>query len=197
MFKAFDTDSSGTVQWKEMFAGLTQLVTGDQDDKASFYFALFDSNGNDQLETTEVLAAVLQSRAAATKSASDITALLGKLDGNGDGVVTIEEFRAAVREYPELLECFGTLFGSTNTSIDSDGPKPNRKERKKRAIVGKLQSAYNPNKVDLSRKPEQRFAKQKRTGRSDVDRAVKVAQRENVRWVCFVVGAHTHAGSQL
>jgi len=144
IFDAFDTDKSGSIAWKEMFAGLTHIVSGTLDDKASFYFSLFDRNNNDQLETNEVLEAVLSSRAAANKSAADVTSLLSQLDANGDGVVTAEEFRAAVRRYPALLECFGTLFGASQTTVGTEGPRPGKKERKRVALVGQMRRAYEP-----------------------------------------------------
>ena len=38
-------------------------------------------------------------------------ALLSQLDKDGDGSISREEFKAATRNNPQLLECFGRLFG--------------------------------------------------------------------------------------
>lgn len=129
LFEAFDTDKSGTIQWNEMFAGLTQLVSGDDSAKAEFYFTLFDRDSNGELQSHEVLHALLNSRMNAEDSAEEVTSLLQQLDQNGDGVITVEEFREAATTNPALLEAFGTLFGATKTS--TSGPKEPRTKKSK------------------------------------------------------------------
>ena len=67
---------------------------------------------------------LMSSRVAADTSGTEVLDLLGKLDQDGNGVITVEEFKATVRADPRLLECFGRLFGVNEggTGEVSTGP---------------------------------------------------------------------------
>lgn len=40
LFRAMDLDASGSVDFRELFTALGQVVMGSQEDKAKFYFSL-------------------------------------------------------------------------------------------------------------------------------------------------------------
>ena len=54
MWDAVNTDHEVLVPWKSVFSGLAQVMAGTLDDKASFYFSLHDTDGNGDMDKSEV-----------------------------------------------------------------------------------------------------------------------------------------------
>lgn len=57
LFAAFDADGSGSVGWRELFAGLAQVTSASIDDKSKFFFQLFAGKRRrmDRLQVSVVL----------------------------------------------------------------------------------------------------------------------------------------------
>ena len=70
-----------------------------------------DTDGNGTMSRDEVLAMVLSSQEAVEDSAAEVKRILDKLDQDGDGSISLDEFKLATKGDPRLLECFGRLFG--------------------------------------------------------------------------------------
>jgi len=60
---------------------------------------------------SQLLHMVLTSREAMDKNAAQAAKLLLRLDIDGDGVVTWEEFQTAYTTNPQLVRVFAKLFG--------------------------------------------------------------------------------------
>ena len=97
----FDKDKSGTVSFKELFAGLGQVLGGTIDERAEFYFTydttcsfptkrgsqwvavhhtrLYDIDGSGAMSRDEVLAMVLSSQEAVEDSAVEVKKILDQV----------------------------------------------------------------------------------------------------------------------
>ena len=80
VFHVFDEDNSGSVSWRELFKGLTQVLTGTVEDRAAMYFRIYDTDASGELSTDEVLHMVLSSQEAVEDSAVEVKKILDKLD---------------------------------------------------------------------------------------------------------------------
>lgn len=130
LFQAINTDGSGRMAWSTLFKGLASVTSGSFQEKASLYFALADVAGDGKLDSGEVLAHLMSSETAAEQSSEAIVELLQRCDIDGDGEVTLEEFKAAVGEDPEILEAFGRLMGVNEVVVEDT---PEQKQAKKLA----------------------------------------------------------------
>lgn len=80
---------------------------------------------------------LMSSRVAADTSGTEVLDLIGKLDQDGNGVITVDEFKATVRADPRLLECFGRLFGVNEGGTGEVGARVVR-ARALAAVRGRL-----------------------------------------------------------
>ena len=67
----------------------------------------------DQLELESML---YSNQRMAQQNVHNTASLLKKLDADGDGMVTVQEFQAAIRDNPTLLNVFGRVFGVDSTA---------------------------------------------------------------------------------
>eukprot|EP00500_Bicosoecida_sp_ms1_P012645 CAMPEP_0203835220 /NCGR_PEP_ID=MMETSP0115-20131106/73549_1 /ASSEMBLY_ACC=CAM_ASM_000227 /TAXON_ID=33651 /ORGANISM="Bicosoecid sp, Strain ms1" /LENGTH=1228 /DNA_ID=CAMNT_0050744297 /DNA_START=104 /DNA_END=3787 /DNA_ORIENTATION=- len=123
MFKVVDLDKSGTVSLQELFRVLAQITSTSLAERAQFYFTLYDLDGSGELSREEIQSMLMSAQEATEDTAVQTSSLLSKLDINGDGSVTQEEFFAAAKKEPALLEMFGKLFGVEDVVVD-DGSAP-------------------------------------------------------------------------
>lgn len=93
VFKRFDVDKSGFISMQELFNGLSQIMDGNVEDKSAFFFNLYDLDGGGDIDSDEVMTMLLSSKSAADATGDDAAAMIKALDKNGDGVITMEEFK--------------------------------------------------------------------------------------------------------
>lgn len=135
-FQVIDASGEGLIDWTELFGTLDRVLAGSLHDRAAFYFAVYDFNGDGELGLEELrhlfLLAASSSAAAAAAWGEDEDEASGgggmddpvaasvarsavnamkSFDGDSDGMVTASEFVAACAANPSLLECAGSLFG--------------------------------------------------------------------------------------
>ncbi|KAG8188351.1 hypothetical protein JTE90_022552 [Oedothorax gibbosus] len=102
VFKAFDHDGSGTINFQEFVLGLSTISRGSPTEKLQWTFNLYDINGDGCItreEMREIISSIynLLGRftepsvsAEATRDHAD--RVFDKLDLNKDGIVTFDEF---------------------------------------------------------------------------------------------------------
>jgi Ca2+-binding EF-hand superfamily protein len=116
LFKIFDTDKSGTVDFKELSVGLTTLGSGSLDKKLGFVFSLFDTAGTghinkDQLTVAfRTLFSMLYTGDAEQLVKVYVTLLLELYDENKDGSITLDELTTAAKNDEILAHLF--TFGA-------------------------------------------------------------------------------------
>jgi len=116
LFDIFDTDKSGSVDFKELSVGLTTLGSGTLEKKLAFVFSLFDSKGTgsinrDQLTVAfRTLFSMLYTGDAEKLVKVYVTVLLELYDENKDGSITLDELITAAKNDEVLAHLF--TFGS-------------------------------------------------------------------------------------
>eukprot|EP01107_Rhizomastix_libera_P008061 TRINITY_DN2312_c0_g1_i4.p1 TRINITY_DN2312_c0_g1~~TRINITY_DN2312_c0_g1_i4.p1 ORF type:complete len:192 (+),score=47.67 TRINITY_DN2312_c0_g1_i4:26-601(+) len=124
VFDSFDRDGNGTMDLREylMMMGVTHGGTIEQKLKASF--EMFDKDGNGELSKVEVremfMLIVNQKRRAQfprgplppldakSESAIDgvVNAVFDRVDADGNGVLTLDEFMTGFAEHPDVCGFF-------------------------------------------------------------------------------------------
>lgn len=93
LFAALDQNRSGAISTLEMFNGLAQLLDGSKEEKADFFFRLYDFDGSGVLDKDEIIHMVLNSQETLDTSVSVASKMLAELDVDGDGKITLSEFK--------------------------------------------------------------------------------------------------------
>lgn len=142
LFSALDTDHSDSVSYREMMHALSSLAAADDDERAAFLFSLVADQAGDvgHVDKTDLQRLLLSSTLAAEEVAVDVSSVMEKADKNGDGVISLGEFQALVREHPALLDTLNRLFGTHGTDIDADVSPKRRKRSISRAQVAEFKA---------------------------------------------------------
>lgn len=123
VFKTFDQNRNGSINFQQFINRLSSLSRGSTQDKLRWAFNLYDINGDGYITKQEMLnivASVYEMMGKSTAPAMDENTVLNhverifqKLDGNRDGVVTIDEFMEACLKDDAIfssLELFDTIL---------------------------------------------------------------------------------------
>ena len=54
MFDIMDKDNSGTIDFRELLAGLSAALRGDAEQRAEFYFSLYDMNKTGSIDEEDL-----------------------------------------------------------------------------------------------------------------------------------------------
>lgn len=140
LFDLFDMDGSGSVDYRELLCGLTRSVASDADAAVRLAFSLFDADGSGDLTRDELVHMIrtigvhmvgsltgmdattgssssagsvpVASTADEDAAASALEALFNRMDVDGDGKITLDEFRLAVKNEKALSDAiFKSLRG--------------------------------------------------------------------------------------
>lgn len=120
LFSALDQNRSGGISPLELFNGLgqvravvaacrttslrcahlrQQLLDGSLSEKAEFFFRLYDFDGTGSLDKDEVIHMVVNSQETIDNSVAVAMKMLRQLDIDGNGRVSLREFKVAVVGY--------------------------------------------------------------------------------------------------
>ncbi|XP_037552295.1 EF-hand calcium-binding domain-containing protein 1 [Nematolebias whitei] len=120
VFRAFDKDRDGFISLKEWIQGLSVFLRGTLDEQIKHCFSVYDLNGDQFISRAEMLHLLKDSLhrrpteddsdedydpAEGVKELVDMT--MSRMDADGDGRVSFEDFQAAVKRSSLLLEAFG------------------------------------------------------------------------------------------
>jgi serine/threonine-protein phosphatase 2B regulatory subunit len=119
VFAAFDHDGSQEIDFPEFCRGLYAMSPrASLEDKAKFCFSVYDIDGNGEIDREELRSILMYSLSenSAVKLSDDqlrriIDRTYDKMDKNGDGGISFEEFRMESTKNPAILAC-------VNVSID-------------------------------------------------------------------------------
>ncbi|KAK8835584.1 hypothetical protein M9Y10_042470 [Tritrichomonas musculus] len=113
IFAAFDKDGSTEIDFFEFIKGLSALSPkATIEEKAKFCFDVYDIDKNGYIEKDELKNVLSSSLSGNTmiqispeQQISIINATFKKMDENGDGQISLEEFTSAAKKNPSILAC--------------------------------------------------------------------------------------------
>ncbi|XP_076003517.1 guanylyl cyclase-activating protein 1 [Genypterus blacodes] len=108
MFSTFDMNSDGFIDFMEYVAALSLVLKGGVQQKLRWYFKLYDMDGSGCIDRDELLLIIKSIRAingsTHEMSAEDFANMVfDKIDINGDGQLSYEEFMEGVQN-DEMLQ---------------------------------------------------------------------------------------------
>ncbi|KAJ3606023.1 hypothetical protein NHX12_028066 [Muraenolepis orangiensis] len=102
LFNAFDVDRNGSIRFEDFVMGLSVLLRGSVTDKLRWAFNLYDINNDGYITKQEMLSIITSiydmlgrftcPNLPQEAPVDHVDQFFQKMDRNGDGVVTIEEF---------------------------------------------------------------------------------------------------------
>lgn len=115
-FDAFDTDGSGTISFTEFASALGILGPGTKEEKLRYIFKVYDDDNNGVLTANELDNVIQQMYLVSfaigrttERDSAFINALVKKLDINGDGEVSLDEWITVGSKTPSILVFLGVL----------------------------------------------------------------------------------------
>ncbi|XP_038236029.1 guanylyl cyclase-activating protein 1 [Dermochelys coriacea] len=131
MFETFDFNKDGYIDFMEYVAALSLVLKGKVEQKLRWYFKLYDVDGNGCIDRGELLNIIKAIRAInqchETMTAEEFTDIVfDKIDINGDGELSLEEFMEGVQKDEPLLEILTRSLDLTHIvqMIQNDGKNP-------------------------------------------------------------------------
>jgi Ca2+-binding EF-hand superfamily protein len=113
LFDAMDADGSGTISFQELLSGLSTALRGTPEQRAKFFFRIYDEAGNGQIDANAIWRLVDKGHKRKSKLSGKAARkqmqqhdLLTNADTDGDGKISHAEFLTAVKDHPELLTIF-------------------------------------------------------------------------------------------
>uniref|UniRef100_A0A8C4RM09 Guanylate cyclase activator 1Aa n=1 Tax=Erpetoichthys calabaricus TaxID=27687 RepID=A0A8C4RM09_ERPCA len=106
MFRTFDMNKDGYIDFMEYIAALSLVLRGKMEQKLRWYFKLYDVDGNGCIDRHELLNIIKVCRREAVGDLSmameEFTnRVFDKIDVNGDGELSLEEFVEGARKDDE------------------------------------------------------------------------------------------------
>jgi len=113
VFRLFDTDKNGVVDFKEFLLAIDVSSSSSPLKKLEWAFKMYDVNGNGQItrnEMEEVIGAMLKMQLSKehgevqAKTEAKSMQMFSAMDGNKDGVITLDEFLAACTKDQQIMD---------------------------------------------------------------------------------------------
>ncbi|KAG8576486.1 guanylyl cyclase-activating protein 1-like [Hyla sarda] len=109
MFRTFDMNKDGYIDFMEYVAALSLVLRGKIEQKLRWYFKLYDVDGNGCIDRHELLNIIKAVRAINgcdhdTTPEEFTNRVFDKIDVNGDGELSLEEFVEGARKDEEFMD---------------------------------------------------------------------------------------------
>ncbi|KAK5577638.1 hypothetical protein RB653_002581 [Dictyostelium firmibasis] len=127
LFKAFDKNKDGTLDFTELMSGLCILAKGTSEERLKLYFSFFDSNGNGFISKSDMKLMLenvydkieLDPLAATQYSIEEYVEMIFSNYSipEGEGL-SFDMFRQAIASYPRIFRCF--MLEEEEFSVDID-----------------------------------------------------------------------------
>uniref|UniRef100_A0A8D0BFZ0 Guanylyl cyclase-activating protein 1 n=1 Tax=Salvator merianae TaxID=96440 RepID=A0A8D0BFZ0_SALMN len=131
MFETFDFNKDGYIDFMEYVAALSLVLKGKVEQKLRWYFKLYDVDGNGCIDRDELLNIIKAIRTInpchEVMTAEEFTNMVfDKIDINGDGELSLEEFMEGVQKDEVLLDILTRSLDLTHIvrMIQNDGKNP-------------------------------------------------------------------------
>ena len=104
VFKVADVSHDGEIDFGEFFVAVYNFCSFNADSLLNFCFNIFDVDRSGSIERAEVKALVKMMRGNSSKLDQKADALLKKMDRDGDGEMSLSEFKAMNKTAPSILQ---------------------------------------------------------------------------------------------
>ncbi|KAM9497257.1 guanylate cyclase activator 1d isoform 1-T4 [Salvelinus alpinus] len=121
VFFTFDMDGDGYIDFVEYIAAISLMLKGEINQKLKWYFKLFDQDGNgkidkDELET--IFTAIQDITRNQDVTPEEVVSLIfEKIDINGEGELTLEEFIEGAKGHDDIMEMLKKMMDLTPVLI--------------------------------------------------------------------------------
>lgn len=108
-----EADLSPGITLQTWIRTMSLLLRGSLDEKVDYCYKVYDLHGQGKIKRNQMVIFLNEcfgamdevDAAMAAKDLADI--IIKKIDVDGDGFVSLDDFRTAVRKNPELMQCLG------------------------------------------------------------------------------------------
>uniref|UniRef100_A0A3B4AZJ0 Guanylyl cyclase-activating protein 1 n=1 Tax=Periophthalmus magnuspinnatus TaxID=409849 RepID=A0A3B4AZJ0_9GOBI len=130
MFRTFDMNDDGYIDFMEYVAALSLVLKANVQQKLRWYFKLYDIDGSGCIDRDELLLIIKSIRAISGVShdisAEDFTNMMfDKIDINGDGELSYEEFMEGIQQDEELLKMLTESLDLSHILVSHTGYNQN------------------------------------------------------------------------
>ncbi|XP_062328288.1 guanylyl cyclase-activating protein 1-like [Osmerus eperlanus] len=117
VFFTFDMDGDGYIDFVEYIAAVSLMLKGEINQKLKWYFKLFDQDGNGKIDKDE-LETIFKAIQDITRDYSIppeeiVTLIYEKIDVNGEGELTLEEFISGAKDHPDITDMLAKMMDLT------------------------------------------------------------------------------------
>ena len=116
VFRTFDKNNDGTIDFKEFMSGLSITMHGQRDDKLRWAFNMMDIDNSGSITADELVDLIVSIYKLMGQYESDVSTgpkaeqladhLFSKMDVDSDGGVTLEEFVNTAKDDDDILALF-------------------------------------------------------------------------------------------
>lgn len=118
VFLTFDMDDDGYIDFVQYIAAISLLLKGEINQKLKWYFKLFDQDGNGKIDKDELetIFKAIQDITRDYKIPPEeiVTLIYERIDVNGEGELTLEEFITGAKEHPDIMEMLIRMMDLTH-----------------------------------------------------------------------------------
>ena len=107
-----------TVEIRILLNGLCHVVSAKDEEKAGFYFDLYDYDNSGHIDPGELLKMILEAHEASSKNTKQLIEIVRAMDESKDGTLNKNEFITAIKSHPHMLDLFGEVFCVTHTTFN-------------------------------------------------------------------------------
>ena len=119
IFESFDSDGSGSVDFKELMRGLSVMMAPSHNDLVDFYFHLYDDDHDGVIDSEELHRMLDGTKETRLSDLGVASAALTDLASSGKAAVSIDEFKDVVASNAELRALISQRVSSLTSVVSA------------------------------------------------------------------------------